>query len=166
VKKYNIVASLSHGRILSKSLGLFLGIFAFMGIAIVIFALSCWDFWSLQNQTLGAIACIGVGILFFLCGGIMLLRDVLLKRKIRLWLQDAVELKAHSQKFDTQASFPTFNFCYIKIFISFSYNHKKMSRYSGDKSHSGYDTVFYKYADKDIDILYSPKYDEVMILKS
>lgn len=166
MKKYNIVASLSHGRVLNKSWGLFWGICVFVGIGIIIFALPCWSFWGLQNETLGMIAFMGIGVLFFLSGSIILLKSIFLKRKICLWMKDAVALKAYSQKFETRASFPTFNFHYIKIFISFSYNKQKKKRYSGDKRHSGYDTVFYRYADKEIDILYSPKYDEVMILKS
>jgi hypothetical protein len=96
---------------------------------------------------------------------VVVLHGYKLKKKIRLWLEDAVELKAYAKKQDDYTEFikPS-----AKISVHFKINGKKYSRVSEGKSGSlpkGYHGIWTKYADKEIDILYSPKYDQVLVLK-
>lgn len=85
------------------------------------------------------------------------------RKKIELWLEDAVMLKAYStmiKEVNTGISdallgeAPKF-----KISIGFKYNG---SHY---KYKSSVDSCWGKFCDKEIDILYSPKYREVILLK-
>ncbi len=165
MKNNNIIASLKYGRIWSGKLLLLWIFLSLFGLGAIIFSLPCWTFWNLREEMIEFIACMGVGILFLSIGLTYLIKNHILKKKIDIWLEDAVELKAVSQRFDRIWSFPYINFRYVKIHIEFRYNKKRIHKYSGDGKRNGYDTVFYKYADREIDILYSPKYDEVMILK-
>ena len=83
-------------------------------------------------------------------------------------MQDAVHLKANC------ICAATYNDCanilpteIIRIKVNFKYNGKHYSRLSeNDESiHRGYGSFWKKFAGKSIDILYSPKYDQVLILK-
>lgn len=111
------------------------------------------------------------------------------KLKIKLWLKDAVMLDAKcvrtyddpnvvnrrgiSRLFvvsDQNYSDVVKDTYGIKIAVSFEYNGQQMSRISGHKKNKklfnlldGYDTAYKKFAGRDIKILYSPRYDEVMI---
>ena len=87
------------------------------------------------------------------------------KRQVRRWLRDAVILKAITKTVDkSTAPYPLF----VKttaIQIKFSYMGKhyvKRSEYKGEIRPL---YVFNKYADKEILIAYSPKYDQVMFIK-
>lgn len=88
------------------------------------------------------------------------------KKKIKIWLNDAVKLKAYSQNISEYNS--VFNIKGIIIRVIFQFNGKRYIKESTVKNEMGnkaYLVTYKKYADRDIDILYSPKYDEVMILK-
>ena len=55
-----------------------------------------------------------------------------------------------------------------KIQVAFEFNGQKYSHLSGDnpnKIEKGYERIWVKYADREINILYSPTYDQVLILK-
>ena len=94
-----------------------------------------------------------------------------LKKKIILWLNDAVYLKAQTTTLDR---FRTFGHpvAETKLQVEFYiYNYRKICT-SEDKSkkdhwyrRNGFFKILSKYADKTISIMYSPKYDQVMILK-
>jgi len=111
-----------------------------------------------------------VSIVAFLVPVIVLLYFVLYNEKSRkdilLWLVDAVELKAYSRKIGTDhALFPS-----VKIQVEFEfegqqYFHTSQGRYAGQLS-EGYHSVWSKYADKTIHILYSKSYDQVIVLKN
>ena len=64
-----------------------------------------------------------------------------------------------------KAHFAFSNIGLRKLKVSFKYNKKKYVKYSGTKQTNGYDRVFLKYSDAQITILYSPQFDEVMIIK-
>ena len=89
-------------------------------------------------------------------------------KRISTWLEDAVELEAECVRTfgTTQMSGA------IKIDVTFTYNGETIRKTSGLPSNSpqaralnGYSTYFTKYENKIIKILYSPKYDEVMMPK-
>lgn len=89
----------------------------------------------------------------------------MLKKKMMLWMQDAVCLTAHSKTLDRRNHPP--HLPEYAIEIDFVYNDRLIIKRSGnpEKSKSRYDTIFGYYTNREIKILYSPSYDEVMILK-
>lgn len=109
-----------------------------------------------------------VGIMIF-CGSIcVIVKQVILKNHILTWLEDAVELQAVSTEVDRRG-FGTF--AETKICIRFSYEDTIYKLNSGNPTinnhfsfkHNGYYKVFGKYSNRNIIILFSPKYGEVMI---
>ena len=108
----------------------------------------------------------------------LILRNEKIRKEIKLWLQDAVELGAFceillSDHTDTPLLDAIFSLppSKAKIRVKFKYNGKHYSKDSGYKNKNGefkndYQAVWVKYADKSINILYSPKYDEVIVLKN
>lgn len=93
-------------------------------------------------------------------------KDYKLKKRVSLWLDDAVETKAYSKQTGEQKL--PFLPKGITIQVKFEIEGKKYVRDSGIKvfgGGKGYLATFKKYADREINILYSPKYDEVLILK-
>ena len=90
------------------------------------------------------------------------------RKEILLWLDDAVELEAYSTRIadlDSGVSKTT------RIQVDFDFNGERLSRVSegrmlGDKtSPDGYHAIWTDYADRKIRILYSPKYDQIIVLK-
>ena len=106
-------------------------------------------------------------------GGFMLLVTLLTylyvnrgKRKVALWLKDAVLLEAKCTLLDTRLEVRksiTAMAAYVRV--KFSYNGKNYTRESAYKGDKLYLPVYYKYADRKIKIAYSPKYDQVMLIK-
>lgn len=98
---------------------------------------------------------------------LVIVRNNKLKRKINLWLLDAVQVKARSQTVDS------FRIGFwpkrVRIRVEFKLNGKKYSFLSADKmlgdSSDGYNRIWARYCDREIDILFSPEYGEVLILK-
>lgn len=90
------------------------------------------------------------------------------KKRILLWLKDVVEIETYSKKIDSYWN-PASVISHIKIQVDFKFNEKIISKTSAGKvigiTGEGYHKIWAKYADRKINILYSPKYDEVLILK-
>lgn len=86
-----------------------------------------------------------------------------IKAELELWLQDAVMLKAYSTKIKetNTAIYDIFSDAppEYKISVGFKYNgiHYKYK--------SGVDNCWKRFLDKEIDILYSPNYRQVILLK-
>ena len=105
------------------------------------------------------------------------------KKKIRLWLADAVLLDAYCYRSFDDPSIMNMRWSAVnqndnmrrnsfgaKISVSFFYDNQQFVRRSGSKKQNtflyqidGYNAVYKKYVDLNIKILYSPRYDEVMI---
>lgn len=99
---------------------------------------------------------------------IIIIKNERNRKEILLWLKDAVKLKAFSKKvgeFKASILFPT-----VKIQVDFEFDgiyhscESKGKQIGGMKE--GYHRIWTQFIDKPIEILYSPKYDEVMLLKS
>lgn len=90
-------------------------------------------------------------------------------KKVKLWIEDAVILTASSKSIGN-ANMPSdmFHRKAIKLRVTFKFQNKIITKESGKKAHSplnGYTPLFRKYANRKIQILYSPKFDQVMIIK-
>ncbi len=89
-----------------------------------------------------------------------------LSKDVMLWLEDAIEIKAYSQKLGENRL--GFQPKATKIRVSFNIGGKhfrKDSSLTPFGGWEGYAGCFNKYADREVNIMYSPKYDEVLILK-
>lgn len=90
-----------------------------------------------------------------------------IKRKIMLWEKDAVITKAYSEKIDEVRL--GIQQKQVKIKVEFIINGQKYSRVSAGKmiggGPEGYHKIWAYYADREINIMYSPRYDQVLILK-
>ena len=89
------------------------------------------------------------------------------QRKVAQWLKDAVLLEAKSTLLGTRTEvrFPALFAKAAWIRVSFYYNGIKCTRESSYKGRKLYLAVYHKYADRNLTIAYSPKYDQVMLLK-
>ncbi len=90
-----------------------------------------------------------------------------MRKKVQLWMEDAVIIKAQSKKIGHR--YTLFVPC-PKIQVKFELNGIEYQRQSQNfrainKREDGYYRIWSKYADKEIMIAYSPKYDEIMVLK-
>ena len=86
-----------------------------------------------------------------------------LKKNILIWIEDAVELIAYSENIGNIMHIPP----QTKIRVTFYFDGKPYSKVSkgGDWLTYGHHKIFTRYANREINILYSPKYDQVLILK-
>ena len=160
-KVKDIVASLKYGRVWSRQLLLFCDLYIF----ICGFCLSYTFVYLFDPSRSLEEFFVMFSVSLFLTGiGLyVIIKNMLLRKRIKVWLQDAILLKAFVWKVAERYSrswFPN-----LKIKIQFFHENNFIFRCSGTKESNGYDTVFYQFIDKEIDILYSPKYDEVMLLK-
>ena len=166
-----IVASLKHGRVItgrrwrigSACFWIILTCVAIMfliTIAMIILMLVENDW---ENEI--AYTLIGGSIFLSLMCGLTLLLIRENKRRlneISLWVQDVVELKAISK----DMTFVSREYKPHQIQVDFEYKGQKYQKLSTPGNlRTGYHKIFTKYADREIKILYSPKYDEVLITK-
>ncbi len=119
------------------------------------------------SMTSKEIACIILTI-FMLITFLILIYYLLKKSKkrdyeINEWLKDAVKCKAQIMRLD----FTSTNYQSYQIEVSFEFKNKKIKQISKKFNliTEGYPKIFAKYHNKIVPILYSEKYDEILILK-
>ena len=78
-------------------------------------------------------------------------------------MEDAVELYAYSEELSKIGML--LQVSETKIRVKFQWEGRNYVRISGNGKRKAYQKVFTKYANRYIRILYSPKYDQIMILK-
>lgn len=113
---------------------------------------------------------IGVGVSCSLCFIVTIILRIWMSKWIKVvsqWLEDAVILKAQSKKIDSAFAYrsPTFFAIATAIQVTFFYDGHRYVRQSEYKGEQRRLKVYTKYADKEITIAYSPKYDRVMLIK-
>ena len=87
------------------------------------------------------------------------------KRNIEIteWLKDAVELKAEINRLDlTNANYQPY-----QIEVVLKYKGKEIRKISNKANHltEGAHKIFAKYHNKKVNVLYSEKYDEILLIK-
>lgn len=116
---------------------------------------------------LGIVAVLSTLFVVFL---VLIIKNEKHRKEIKLWLSDAVELTAYSKKIGERSSYASPRI--YKVQVEFKYMDKRYSYESRGKPlggfgvPDGYHGVFKDYLNREVTILYSPKYEEVMILKS
>ncbi len=96
----------------------------------------------------------------------LLIKNEKRRKEVQLWLEDAIIVKAQSKNADCLYQFGV---SCPKIQVDFTIDgvqYNRQSKSIGTKTNKqGYHHFWSKYADREITIAYSPKYDEVMVLK-
>jgi len=92
-----------------------------------------------------------------------------LRKRIVMWLEDAIEIKAFSKTLATRSFLLQSKLVKMKVRFKLAdvdYVRDSAGKMLGaGKKLEGYHKIFVKYADRKINILYSSKYDQVLILK-
>lgn len=164
----NIDASLSHGNFLGKKQ--FFVLYTAMItslllplITIVMIAVQVkWDNQKIFALTVGNM----IFLSFFAVLNFIMIKNNKLRKKIIIWLEDAIETTAYSKQMGENrlGAQPKA----VKIQLKFKIDDITYRRDSTAKvfgGQKGYLGTYKKYADREISILYSKKYDEVLILK-
>ena len=119
-----------------------------------------------------------MGLLFVFAVGLVPLLALFLvflnrKKKIMIWLKDAVEGKGITKTIGKREWM--LGASLIKLKIEFNINGVKYVRYTGNANVSlywnyhakdGYYSGIEEFADRQVKVLYTPTYDEVMILNN
>jgi len=141
----------------------------FLGIVFMVTMLVIEQINDPSSVTLFCISLIGGVVGLSICPIIFLIlftQNYKRRKDILLWLDDAIEVKAYSK---TIGEFkPTFEIGSVRIQVIFKVNGTKYIRESKGKRMGvpeGFHQIWCQYADREINLLYSPKYDQVMILK-
>lgn len=99
---------------------------------------------------------------------ILIIRNEKKRRQVQLWMEDAVLLQAESKEIGRKNQLGLFP-C-VKLQIDFDIDGIHYSRFSESPSpkgeKGGYYFIWSRYANRKLHILYSFKYDQVMILNS
>ena len=161
-----IEATLDHGAVCGRKDMLILSVMTAAGLLIPLITVVLLIVLPLENANWKAETIIGIvvgnlGALFFsgFCLWVIV-SDKKVKKKIALWLKDAVELTAavHSAESPDEENAPH------RVQVNFRFEGKAYSRTStGGSKMSGRQLILRRYVDKEIRILYSPKYDKVII---
>lgn len=109
-----------------------------------------------------------IAVLFLVTANIYLIvRNEKIRTNILNWLEDAVELRAFAQMVNVEHV--SFLFPRAKLQVTFTFDGKHYKKTSGrnreGKTRSGYQNYWMKFNNKNIRILYSPKYDQVILLQ-
>ena len=171
-KRKLIVASLQEGKIIPRwGIGfLYFGIFLFLFM--VVFSV-CISIIENRYDVLMCLMMPGIGLPAFIY---ILIKHYRLLAKVKLWMEDAIECQAEAVTLDSQVPPWIGNRRAFKIQVNFMYGEERITKISGnptakkrglyDKLYNGYDSIFKGYTNRIIKILYSPKYDQVLILKA
>lgn len=172
MKKTNVTTSLSRGLILDKSKFILLYLVVVICCCLVATSVMLMVFipqaeWNAQSVAL--VILLGVGSVVMMSPFVFLIvKNKRIIKDVNLWLEDAVQLAAYSKKIGEVRS-GVLHSLSIRIEVRFQYDgkvHKKQSDAKVCGLPRGYVGWYNQYADREIIILYSPKYDEVMILRS
>lgn len=160
----NVEATLEKGRFYSGKLLIILRLYfvllLFMSVFCPFIMLTALD--SPDNMIGAVCLLLGLGggsVVFF----ILLRKNKKREKNIVEFLKDATPVKVKVKK---DSNFQIYNG--IKIKVVFVYNGVKYVRCSGKsngKMFDGYDKVFIKYANRTIDALYSPQYNQLIFVK-
>lgn len=169
MENLNIACSLNDGKILNKKSLLFLTIFvgiyliAFLAFGLVL----CIGFQDLLNIDKNiVIALIFVTIIVGIFDAVLLVITVKqwkIKKKVDTILEDSVQVKAYASEIGRYYAWWGANS--VRIQVKFKIDGKKYQIDSALDKSGGIKGNFKKYVNKEIDILFSPQYREVLILQ-
>ena len=169
-KLSSIDVSLSRGQLYGKKQFIvgwiaIISAIILMLIGSISFVLAVMD-WDSQIFIV-AILCVIIGIAFLVTIICQFQKDKKTKKEVSLWIKDAIQIRAIAEVMDSfRAGFQPIG---VKICVKFyigeiAYVRESTVKPLGGKI--GYSSAFKRYLNRPIEILYSPMYDEVLILKN
>lgn len=173
LKSEDIDATLKYGQIFAGKAWnrVFLSVYILSGVvfAFIIFmligiplTLGEYD----ENSIITIVFCSCVTALLLLLSILIQLYFRSGKKKVDVWLQDAVLLKAKTVSRGERLLFRGFMVrTAVVIEVDFTYDNRRHIRQSMRREEPLYLPVYLKHINKTITIAYSPKYDEVMLIK-
>ena len=164
----NIEATLKYGKTLTSvkfRLGKFFSIMSIVLSIVLIFVVGIY-LCSAELTKIEIVIVCGVAVL---CWAVTIIVGFCYNRakkrylEIEKWLQDAVECRASIKRLDIE----DIKYQSYQIEVEFDYKDRNIKKISNrfNMVIDGYPKIFAKYHNKTVNILYSEKYDEVMILK-
>lgn len=160
-----IESSLTYGGNIKKSLMWIVAFTTAMNLALLVALMTIF---VLERDILYFFAG-SVPLILFVCFSSILLNAIALKKRLKEWLIDAVELQCNCV-YAEGSVIKNNGDCKISVF--FEYNGEMHNKTSGKNKQNpilpltdGYNRLNKKYVGREFMILYSPKYDEVMIPK-
>lgn len=159
-------ATLKYGRLTPKFIGILC--IVLIPISVIIFIVGMF-LTIYERQAIFLVIPILFGILAGYIAVVTAQKSMLEHKELNKWIVDAVELEAYCKEdISTRRSATTLGDVYVK----FTYEDKELTIRSAPSSYTkgdplkmyGNDKVFAWYINKKINILYSPKYNEVMLL--
>lgn len=152
LKLSDVAASLKYGEISKKAyypLWIALTCAGLFGALLLLI----WNPFSDRNG--GYIALLVGCVVFALLFGYILAFDIKIRTTLKKTLRDGMRLKAEGHVFDERKDKGQ-----VKLLVKFKDGKKKVHKTSDD-----YGKVFCAYCGREIDVVYSKKYNDVLILK-
>lgn len=170
----NVEASLSYGKIYSDKIWNVV-FFVILFLAVSLVSLATYILlYEVQGAGEESASALGSVIGGYSIGSFILIVDLLMylyvnygRIKAKTFLVDAVILDAETRSLGdgTEIRFPAITASACAIRVKFYFDGRKIIKDSVHKDKLVYLPIFKHYADRKIKIAYSPKYDEVLILK-
>ena len=167
ISESNIAASVKYGKYVGRRalMGLYMLLATATLIPIVTIAVvisSHEGLMVLESEIVITLIFINTFALFLICVAVSLLlyhkRNI---KEVQKWMQDAVVLKASVYRLDLLS--PAYD--PYQVAVRFTYNGAQREQTQRPNKFLGYHKILVKYVGKQISIAYSPKYDQVIILR-
>lgn len=167
MKIKDVDVSLKYGKIFSKNWMLTWCVC--LCLAVLFFGYTLCEILVSDNQTILDLL---YGILVwlfcfvFFAGTLLyfILKNKFIKKKVMIWLNDAIEIKAYARE-TKRLPASLLSLEQVAIEVIFKYDGEIVILKNGKQKWLQVAPYLVKYANKKINILYSPTYNEVMILK-
>ena len=165
IKVKDVYASLRNGRVYSEAMWAV----SYITILVLVVPTTIGSIIAgvLDNNLLYAIGIPSFGVVLIITGLILLITTKSSKKRASKCLEDSVILEANCTSLGSVpvVRFPAFFSKAMAIEVAFQYNGDLYIRQSERKGKPLYLIIYNKYANRKIMTAYSPKYDEVMLLK-
>ena len=167
MKKIKVIATLEDGRNWAD----YCYIILIISLLLVILGLTCFFIVCQSNDY----SYIYIGFCFLLISiicFILFFKFLKKKKRIKKWLKESIALKATIIEVGKVIEFSRNNIYFlIKIKVIFKYKNKIIKKESGKintnkkTTQGGYSRVFKRFLGKEIKIMYSEKYDQILLIK-
>ena len=171
MRNYKIIASLAYGKKYPIGFLVFLILALLLATALMLLSIICAILYA-EYAALAALVLPFIVIPAFLCLIVLISKE---NKDIKKWEEDAVLLSAQAIEAGSIRN-PFFGRTKFKIAIKFIFDGRKIVQDSEKENkrkksiwvnmYPGYDEVFRKFIGRSIQILYSPKYEKVLLIKN
>ncbi len=149
------IISLQYGKINTKKIFICFAMLL-LGVGMIV---SAFLFWSDDfEDVLGGVLAFPAGLFFVIIGAYFAIKYIYAKMQIKKWCKNSIALKAYAEGIANPVAWadnrPS------KLRLTFLYEGNRIEKYTEVR-----DIVFTQFCDSEVDILYSPRYGQVLIVK-